>query len=366
MPDLPSVAQFGMVAAAAVALITTLGWWKPTTRPAVKAITYSGVTALIPGFAYSVLSGADGSTLMWLGIFLGALLGALGVSTRDDKMAWRVCLGLRGLWLWVVVLLLSFAGYSLLLHNDKLDWYWALAIGLGTLVGASEIISRYRDEPGAALLCLHGLIYLIINGIISGAAYKLLRHYSDSLIPAIKNDHLLTAIVAGFGAMIVMRSKLFSFRSSSGEEFAVGPDAVISIFLKSVDRAIDRWRSVSRQRLVFQLTQGIEYSPRVPSFFKASIAAYQNLTDSEKTELKEIIEGVESGQIEDQLKFVAMAFGFLNISGEANFSELMGNLVTFLKTQPPDTGEAEEGDPNQGEPNPPEPQEPDAPPGGGV
>ncbi len=131
--------------------------------------------------------------------------------------------------------------------------------------------------------------------------------------------------------MVVMRSKLFSFKTSSGEEFAVGPDAVITIFLRTVDRAIDRWRSINRQRLVFQSTRDIVYSPSVPDFLAASLAAYQNLSKEEKAELNKVIDEFAKKQdLDPQLKLMAMAFGFLNISGEDNYGDLMADLRAFL------------------------------------
>ncbi len=90
---------------------------------------------------------------------------------------------------------------------------WALASLLfGALVSLSEILSRYRDEPILASTTAFGLWYLLLNGVISLAAFALLRRYSTGIFPALKDDLLLTAIVAGFGGMTVFRSKLLPFR----------------------------------------------------------------------------------------------------------------------------------------------------------
>jgi hypothetical protein len=306
---------------------------------AARAVAYSAVSGLIPAAVYAVLDSTASDGLFWEILFLAACLGLLFVASREDQSPLALCYGQRGLRLWILILLASIGGFGWFLRRDQIDVYQLAAVFFGVLVGASEIIARYRDEPGAALLSLPGLIYLLINGSISAAALSLLRYYHASVLPALNDDQLMMSIVAGFGAMVVMRSKLFSFKTAGDEEFAVGPDAVITIFLRSVDRAIDRWRSVSRQRLVFRSTQNIAYSIRVADFFKGSLAAYQNLSNDEKSELSKVIDAVEKQPgLDPQLKLMAMAFGFLNISGEGNFSELMADLKSFLRqTQEPPT-----------------------------
>ncbi|SPE39422.1 hypothetical protein SBA3_3200003 [Candidatus Sulfopaludibacter sp. SbA3] len=48
------------------------------------------------------------------------------------------------------------------------DWlHWAAAAVLGGVVGASELISRYKDEPGAAIRSWPAIVYLAINAAAS-------------------------------------------------------------------------------------------------------------------------------------------------------------------------------------------------------
>jgi hypothetical protein len=49
-----------------------------------------------------------------------------------------------------------------------LNWLdWAAAALLGGAVGASELISRYKDHPGAAIKTWPAVFYIAINGIAS-------------------------------------------------------------------------------------------------------------------------------------------------------------------------------------------------------
>ncbi len=102
----------------------------------------------------------------------------------------------------------------------------------------------------------------------------------------------MRSLVAGFGAMIVMRSKLFNFKTQSGEEFAIGPDAVLSTFLSSVDRNIDRNRSRRRQRIVIDSSAQIADPISAPAFLRTSLASYQNLSAAEKKDVDDVIHGV--------------------------------------------------------------------------
>ncbi len=46
--------------------------------------------------------------------------------------------------------------------------------------------------------------------------------------------------------MTVFRSKLFTFRSPDGKEYAIGPAIVLETILKTIDQKIDRRRATER------------------------------------------------------------------------------------------------------------------------
>jgi hypothetical protein len=223
-------------------------------------------------------------------------------------------------------------------------WYAALAVSFGELVGFSEIITRYRDEPLRATFNRYGILYLLINGALSGCAYFLLRAYGAKIFPAAQDPPLLAAIVAGFGAMAVLRSKLFVFRSDDGKDIPIGPDLVIGSVLRIVDRKIDRLRAARRQQLVFELAKriaavmGSESDFDNPnSFVSISLASFQNLTTEEKQQIVS-----KSEELREKLKgkpslFKAMVLGFvvLDIAGEENFRDIMQDLEDYLRSIAP-------------------------------
>ncbi|HKR61194.1 MAG TPA: hypothetical protein VJS64_15845, partial [Pyrinomonadaceae bacterium] len=227
---------------------------------------------------------------------------------------------------------------EILLFGVHYNIYLFLCACFGASVGAAEILSRYKDEPFIAIVSPPGCRYLALNAGMSLAAFYLLYHFRETISIV---DPLSMSVVAGFGAMVVMRSKLFNFKTDKGETYAVGPDAVLSTFLTSVDRQIDRYRASRRQDLVYAETQSISDPQSAPEFLKTFLVSYQNLSNDERafvdSEIKRIYEGTEFKS--PRLKFMVIAFGFLNIMGEKNFKALIDQLKKYqsLGTPTPTT-----------------------------
>lgn len=212
-------------------------------------------------------------------------------------------------------------------------YYLILTAGFGAMVGGSEIMSRYRDEPFRAIFSPPGRVYMLLNGLISVAAYLLLLKYGGT---ALSDDHLMTSVVAGFGAMMFMRSKLFSFRTEGGESFSVGPDAVLSTFLNSVNRRVDRFLSDIRQEIVYNEAVTIVKPEDAPKFLEVYLTAYQNIPADEKKGLAEDIQAVlNRTDLDHKLKLMAISFGFMNIGGYRNFRALMALLRKHQSPPPP-------------------------------
>ncbi len=208
---------------------------------------------------------------------------------------------------------------------------WTLVFIFGALVGFSEILSRYRDEPMRAAFNRFGLSYLAINGFIAVGAFAVLMHYPKSIFPAVAGDKFMTAIVAGFGAMAVMRSKLFTFRSDDGKEYAIGPSIVIDTILRVVDRKIDRLRASQRERLVFSRLKDVSNFSAAADYLTASLLSFQNLSQDEKRDIAAVIAQYRNQAAwPDALKTMALGFTFLTLAGEENFDEVVKDLTQYI------------------------------------
>ena len=85
-----------------------------------------------------------------------------------------------------------------------MDWSWLAwpaVVALGGVVGAGELVSRYKDNPGAALKTLPAGFYLALNSAASLGAYGLIlanNWFGPSRWPQI--------LMAGVSAMAFFRS----------------------------------------------------------------------------------------------------------------------------------------------------------------
>ncbi len=91
--------------------------------------------------------------------------------------------------------------------------------------------------------------YVLTDALFAGIAYVLLRLVSDSF-KGVSEDPLLAAVAAGFGAMVIMRTRLAVVKGSAGEDYSIGLDLVLSVILRMVDTNVDRDRALERQRIV--------------------------------------------------------------------------------------------------------------------
>jgi hypothetical protein len=212
---------------------------------------------------------------------------------------------------------------------------WAFASFLfGITVGLSEILSRYRDEPVLSATTSFGVAYLILNGLISLVAFAVVRKYPTQIFPALEKDLFLTAVVAGFGAMAVFRSKFFTFRSADGKDFPIGPAIVLDTVLRTIDAKIDRRRATERQAQVFDSMIGLHDFENVAKYIEASLSSFQNLSPDDKTEIKTVIDQYRDlKEWPDTLKSLGLGFAFLNISGEENYDQVVANLKKFIDDQ---------------------------------
>jgi hypothetical protein len=245
----------------------------------------------------------------------------------------------------IVGLAVLLLGIPLLLAYLGNDYAWAgtraplVAIFLGELVGFSEIVSRYRDEPLRAAFNGYGGAYFAINGILAWVAFIVLQK-SPGTFPTLVGHPYTTAAFAGFGAMAVFRSKFFVFRSEDGKEFPVGPDIVLSSVLKIVDRKIDRQRAARRQQLVFDKASDIaeligsdEDFDVAANFLVVSMSSFQNLSETEKQQIAAAASRLKAELIGVPNLYKAMTLGFalLDITGEEGFSDIVSDLEAYLK-----------------------------------
>lgn len=136
---------------------------------------------------------------------------------------------------------------------------------LGASVGSLEILRRYSDEPLRTLAHGSSLLYVAVNGAISGIAFAILRMFDVRLGAEDLSPGLLAGVqatVAGIAALAVLRIKFVSVGSSPPEEskmLGFGPAGLLESLLTLIDREIDRSRASERQTLASDLLEGLSF-----------------------------------------------------------------------------------------------------------
>ena len=195
----------------------------------------------------------------------------------------------------------------------------------GALVGVAEIASRYRDEPLKAVLSPFGLIYEALNGFLSVLAIFLIFYY-EQRFETVAGDPLLAALTAGFGAAVVMRTRIAVLKSPDGTDIAIGPDQVITTLLQVIDTNIDRWRAVRRQTILrnsFDRLRDLGEFEEAWTYLGASMLAFQNLDDAQRKALNETYNDYKARQQPDDIKRLGVGFIFLTLVGETNFDKVL-------------------------------------------
>ncbi|MEJ2377951.1 MAG: hypothetical protein P8Y71_22055 [Pseudolabrys sp.] len=224
--------------------------------------------------------------------------------TRAQRRVWSyavtvyVILGIGGL-----------AFYLMTLRLIGLNELAAMAIG--GLVGAVEILGRYRHAPFRAVLTLSGLFYVLINIGAAWAAYYMLGAFHVFATTTVAKD-LTQVLTAGFGSLVFMRSSIFNVRVGDSD-IGIGPAAILDALLLVADRGVDRLEAVARAQDVTELVSHVR-DPRVVAkmLTKYSLALMQNVDAATSQQLSDSINKImDDPDVPDQIKMdiVALQLG---------------------------------------------------------
>lgn len=205
------------------------------------------------------------------------------------------------------------------------ELYWHLLAALfGALVGISELLSRYRDEPFRTLPRRYGIAYTFVNALTSLAACLLVSAWKDRIFPQL--DSLGTAMVSGFGAMAVLRSKFLTFRTKSEEDVPIGLDAVVRALLSAIDRGVDRDQSESRWRSAYEALSDVATEQALDTLFatlRTNLGSYQNVSSDELQAFDTTTSSLkQEGAIPMGLRAVSAGLAFQAIAGSSNFERV--------------------------------------------
>jgi hypothetical protein len=218
---------------------------------------------------------------------------------------------------------------------------YLIAFVLAGIVGGCELISRYRDSPWQAARGKPGLLYIGSNGGAGLVALFLIRHFKLNISLGLGDDLINMALAAGFGAMVIIRTKLFTVRQPGGGDVAVGPAFAVDTFLSAVNREVDRDRASERIQFVAKWARRLrdfQFAKAAP-FLTTALAALQDLDAGDaqrlRDEFRALVEDARFIPYTDETKFFLAGFDIMTAFGENSFESLFTELERFMQQAPP-------------------------------
>jgi hypothetical protein len=186
---------------------------------------------------------------------------------------------------------------------------WVAVAALGAIVGASELISRYRDHPAAALKTWPAIVYIGINASASAGALGLIQANGW-----FAQSHWTQILMAGVSAMAFFRTSLFIVRAGD-RDVGVGPSGFLQIFLSAADRAVDRQRAAARSDAVGVVMQGLDYAKAYASLPPYCLALMQNVSPEDQQQLARALEALNQRPADPSVKTRLLGLELINVVG---------------------------------------------------
>jgi len=223
--------------------------------------------------------------------------------------------------------------------------FYALVGLFGAVVGASEIVSRYKDAPLDALKTVPGMFYIAINAFAAVAAFALIRHFNwleaapaqAGTSPASATDPATTLIVqsmiAGFGAMTFFRSSLFTVRVGNAD-VEVGPAGFLKVILEATDRECDRQRAGPRAEAIRNLMREIDFAKSRDALPSLCFGLMQNVSQDEQRAFGAFLADLNASTMDETFKVNSLGLALMNIVGERVLEQAIGVIRHNIAQEP--------------------------------
>jgi hypothetical protein len=222
---------------------------------------------------------------------------------------------------------------------------FSVVAAIGALVGATELIARYEDEPIRAIRQKPAWLYIFVNVIAAVIALALARLFDWNFFADPQDgdqQRWMRIFVAGFGAMFVLRSSFFVARGVGDDdgELNVGPSNVLKVILDVADQGVDRIRADQRAREVNAIMQGVDFSKASTSLPLYVLSLLRNASPEDQAAFSEQVkqlsqlEGVENNIKTLNLGLLVMSFAGAGVLTAA-VQSLGDNLRVQMMTEPP-------------------------------
>jgi hypothetical protein len=204
---------------------------------------------------------------------------------------------------------------------------------IGFLVGMTELIGRYRDEPFKASRSRPAVAYMTVNGaasvIVLAAAVAFGWNFGmDANSP---QATLVRVVAAGLSAMAILRTSLFTVHVAD-TEVGIGPVAILQVLLVAIDAGVDRVRAEQRSTATGQIMSGLQFSVVSEALPTYALALMQNLSPDDQKKLGTQVGQLVGSKMDDRLKVLILGLLVMNAVGE----DVLRSAVTSIRKEIPD------------------------------
>lgn len=208
---------------------------------------------------------------------------------------------------------------------------YIIVICIGLATGATELMSRFRDRPFAALCSQPGVFYMALNGGAAALAYYLMIWWRiGERVGSPDVDEAQRVLIAGAAAMAFFRSGFFTTRIKD-KDISFGPNLVLQVVLDSLDRAVDRERANERAQLILRIMGGVDFGQAKVNLTELCFSLMQNVRKDERDALATEIDGIAKlDGLSDEARSMALGLRLMTIVGEDTLDAAGRNLGTML------------------------------------
>lgn len=210
---------------------------------------------------------------------------------------------------------------------------YVLVFLFGSALGATELLSRYRDAPLRVLGARASFLYEGLNGVIGVLALLLVHTIAADLVPGdpgTVNRAVYEVLIAGFGGAAFFRTAIARTRVGD-QDVGVGPSFVIETLLAVTDREVDRWRAEERAQSVAPLMADIPVAFVTTALVPYTLNLLQNVSAQERQDIETRIDAIIIKKMDEDIKPFIYGLMLVNIVGLEVLGRAKGSLSALIE-----------------------------------
>ncbi|SNS95102.1 hypothetical protein SAMN05421812_102483 [Asanoa hainanensis] len=216
---------------------------------------------------------------------------------------------------------------------DALTCY-ALASAIGGAVGAAELASRYRDDPGRSLIRPAALLYVLINCAASASALAIIRIFGWTFGQTGQAQDLVRVLVGGLGAVALFRTKLFA-GSERGSTVNWSPSGLLDRLLAISDRQVDRAQAKRRSMIAKRMMPKVSFDKAYGVLPAFALNLLEGASKEEQQRLSaDVVALVDDKTLDDAAKAMLLGVAVMRVTGVHLFVQAIDGLGPIIANDP--------------------------------